>query len=133
MREEAQEVVHENGRVDANEKIAHIPQNDRQVDVSEERRWSEFVEDVKWEWDNEAEQVCYCDPLVSPANGEEFGSHAPSDGERVELLDVLSTPNVGALDTYQDWSLILDDTKVSMRQLYDMFVSEAKTYVIIIT
>ena len=67
------------------------------------------VGEPKGNRDKETKQVGDCDPLVFGADGESVTCDTPSDGQGVELLDVLAGPNVGASESFQDGSLVVDD------------------------
>ena len=99
LSEETQEEEHADGRVDANEEVTHLPKNDGQVDVSQSWMRIVAVEEPDWDRDNETEKVGYCDPLVFGTDGEDVTGDTPGDGQRVELLHVLSTPDVGSIDS----------------------------------
>lgn len=47
--------------------------------------------------------------MVLCADGEGIVGDTPGNGQRVELLDVLAGPNVGAQNTEQNFTLILDN------------------------
>ena len=106
---EAQEKVAEDRGVDADEEPAHVPEDDGQVDVGEELVRTELVGDPEGERHEEAEQIRYGDPLVTAADAEHFLGNGPCDGKRIELLYVLSGPDVRSLDGLQDGCLCLDD------------------------
>jgi len=107
--EDADEVEHGDGRIDTDEEVTHLPQDDGQVEVSEYRAFGVAVEEPKGNWDDEAEEVRDCDPLIFGTDGVFVFGYAPRNGQGVELLDELPAPNVGALEPLQDWFLILDD------------------------
>ena len=93
---EAQQEVHEDSRVDADEEITHVPADYGQVDVSPENMGSVSVDEPEGEWNSEAHEVCESDPLVSLAYRNKILGHAEDDCKSVELLNVLSTPDVRA-------------------------------------
>jgi hypothetical protein len=91
---EAEQEIHEDGGVDADEEVAHVPADDGQIDVSPENVGSVSVDDPEGEGDGETNEVGKRDPFVSLADGDEVLGHAENDSKGVELLDVLSTPDV---------------------------------------
>lgn len=68
LREEAEEEEHADGRVDTNEQITHLPEDDGQVDVSERGMRIELICKPHWDWDEEPDYVGDRDPLVFGAN-----------------------------------------------------------------
>lgn len=68
------------------------------------------VGEPKRDRDNETKKVGDRDPLIFGANGEGVTCDTPSDGQGVELLDVLAGPDVGASKTLQNRSLVVDDS-----------------------
>lgn len=77
---ETDQEVAEDGRIDADKQPAHIPEDDGEVDVAENSPFGQAVCEVEGEWDYEAEQVRYRDPLVSASDGEHVFGHSPCDG-----------------------------------------------------
>ena len=65
---EAEQEIHEDSGVDANEEIAHVPTDDGQVDVSPENVGSISVNDPEWEGDGKTNEVGKGDPFVSFAD-----------------------------------------------------------------
>jgi hypothetical protein len=65
------------------------------------------VEDVEWERHEEAEKVGDGDPLVSASDAEHLTCNTPCDSQRVELLHILSGPDVCAFHTLEDGVLVL--------------------------
>lgn len=49
--------VHEDSRVDADKEVAHVPADDRQVDVSPEDMGSVSVDDPEWDGNGKANKV----------------------------------------------------------------------------
>lgn len=68
--EETQKEKDADRRVDADEQVAHLPEDDGEVDVAERWMREVAVEDVEGERDDEAEEVGDGDPLVFGADGE---------------------------------------------------------------
>ena len=99
LSEETQEEEHADGRVDANEEVAHLPKNDGHVDVTPSWMWEKPVHDPERERHNESDEVGYCDPLVFRTNGKDVTGDTPRNGQRVELLNILSTPDIGSKDS----------------------------------
>jgi hypothetical protein len=64
---EAEQEIHEDSGVDANEEVAHVPTDDGQIDVSPEYVRSISVNDPEWEGDGKTNEVGKGDPLVSCA------------------------------------------------------------------
>jgi hypothetical protein len=84
----ANDEVDPNGRVDADDKVAHVPEDDGEVKVApDELMGEELVHDVKGNGENEAKEVGGGDPLVALAEGEHFGGHGPGDAVGVDGLD----------------------------------------------
>ena len=94
LRDEAQDEVDQDGRIDPNEQVAHVPQDDGQVDVLEEADLGVTVDEPEGDGDQEAEEVGDRDPLVAGADGEHLARDTPGDGEGVVLLDVLAGPDL---------------------------------------
>lgn len=109
LREEADEEVAEDGRVDADEEVSHVPEDDTEVEVLEEADLGVAVQEPEGERDREAQEVRERDPLVPPADGEHLAGDGPRDSEGVVLLDVLAGPDVGAGDGGKDVILVGDD------------------------
>jgi hypothetical protein len=65
---EAEQEIHEDSGVDANEEVAHVPTDDGQIDVSPENVGSISVDDPKWEGDGKTNEVGKGDPFVSFAD-----------------------------------------------------------------
>jgi len=49
-------------------------------------------------------------PFILATDRESVTGYAPRDGQCVELLHVLSAPDIGAGKPLQDWSLVLNNT-----------------------
>ena len=94
LRQKAQGEVRRDGRVDPDEEVAHVPQDDGQIDVLEEADPGETVSEVEGDGDQEAEEVSDGDPLVFGTNGEHLVGHGPSEGQGVVLLNVLARPDL---------------------------------------
>ena len=109
LADESHDEEHGQGAVDADEQVAHVPEDDRGVDVAPVLVSGPAVGEVCRDWDDEADQEGQRDPLVARADAEHLAGYAPGDGEGVELLYVLAGPDVGALDRLQDLALVLDD------------------------
>jgi len=109
LSEEAKEIEDAEGGVDADEEEAHLPEDDGCVDVSECGMWVVAVGEPEGNWDGESDEICYRDPFILGTDRESFTCDTPSDGKCVELLDVLSAPDIGAGEALQDWSLIVND------------------------
>ena len=109
LADESQDEEHGQRAVDADEQVAHVPQDDRGVEVAPVLVAGEAEGEVGWDWYDEAEEEGESDPFVAGADAEHVLGYAPGNGERVELLHVLSGPDVGALDGLQDLALVLDD------------------------
>jgi len=65
---EAEQEIHEDGGVDADEEVAHVPTYDGQIDVSPENVGSVSVDDPEWEGDGKADEIGKRDPFVSFAD-----------------------------------------------------------------
>ena len=109
LTDESQDEEHGHRAVDADEQVAHVPEDDRRVEVAPVLVAGVAVCEVCWDWDDETNEESQCDPFVAGADAEHVLGQAPGNSEGVELLDVLTGPDVGALDRLQDLSLILDD------------------------
>lgn len=107
--QKADDVVHGQGRVVANEEITHVPDDNGSVDVRKDTPFGELVEGPKWHGCDEAEQVADGDVLVTTTDGEEILGHAHRHGHAVELLDVGAGPDVGSVDRQEDRALCLDN------------------------
>lgn len=105
LRTEAKNEIAKNGSVDTDEQPAHIPEDDGEVDVRHEPVGPDFVDDPEGERNEESKKVRDGDPLVASAYTEHVLGNGPGDGKSVELLDVLSRPDVTALDRGEDRSL----------------------------
>lgn len=110
LTDESKNEEHCERAVDADEQVAHIPENDRWVEVAPGWVFGVAVGNVRGNRNDEANQVGQCNPLVTRTHTEHFGCDAPCNRKSVELLDVLTGPDVCALNRLQDWSLILDNT-----------------------
>lgn len=132
LSKEPKEEEDTDSRVDTNEQVTHLPEDDGEIDVAEERVGEVAIEEPEGDGNDEAENIGDCDPLVLRADGEGVLCDGPGDGEGVELLDVLTRPNVGANETLEDRSLVVDDAgeKSVLRFLR---WKRRSTYVIIIT
>lgn len=97
------------GAVDSDEEVAHEPENDRRVEISPGLLSGNLVHDVGGKWDEEADQEGKGDPFVLGSNAEHDGSNTPRNGQRVELLNVLTRPNVRSENTCKNRCLVLDD------------------------
>ena len=49
--------------------------------------------------------------MVSGADGEHILGHTPGNGQGIELLNILSTPDIRAVNSCQNWSLVIDDPR----------------------
>lgn len=98
LADESQDEEHGQRAVDADEQVAHVPQDDRGVEVAPVLVAGEAEGEVGWDWYDEAEEEGESDPFVAGADAEHVLGDGPGDGEGVELLDVLAGPDVGALD-----------------------------------
>ncbi len=110
LRNETQQEVHQDGGVDSHKEIAHVPADDAEVDVSPKDMWPVSVDHPEGEGNGEANEVCEGDPLISLADRNQIFGHAENDSKTVELLNVLSTPDIGAENSSQDLALIGDDS-----------------------
>jgi hypothetical protein len=110
LREKAESEEHRDSRVDTHEEVTHLPQDNRGVDVAEGWVRVEAVGEPKGNWYKESQQVRDRHPLVLGADGECVRCDTPGDSKCVELLDVLAGPDVGASKTFQDGSLVVDDS-----------------------
>jgi len=86
-----------------------LPKDDGSVDISEGWVRIEAIGKPERKRDKEADEIGDRDELVLGADGEGFARDTPCDGQCVELLDVLSRPDVGASQAYQNWGLVFDD------------------------
>lgn len=98
LADESHDEEHGQRAVDAYEQVAHVPENDRRVDVAPSPVASEAVGNVSGDGHDEADQEGEGNPFVARADAEHLAGYAPGDGEGVELLDVLAGPDVCALD-----------------------------------
>ena len=65
------------------------------------------MREPEWDGNKEAENISQCDRLVALAEGEELvRKPTPGDGLRVELLNLLTGPGIGALNRDQDVALM---------------------------
>jgi hypothetical protein len=99
LSEESEEEENTNGRVDTDEQVAHLPKNDGSVNVSPRGMREESISNPERERSKKAEEVCNRDPLVFGTDGEHVRGNTPGNGKRVELLDVLTRPDVGAVNS----------------------------------
>lgn len=53
------------------------------------------MSEVEGERSSEADEISNGDPFVASADGEHLGGDGPGDSQRVELLHLRSTPDVG--------------------------------------
>ncbi|KAI7968898.1 hypothetical protein EIK77_007593 [Talaromyces pinophilus] len=88
--------------VDTNVKVTHEPENNRWVVVSPVLVPGNLIRDISGERHKEAQEKDNSDPLVVRANAEHFWCDTPGDGHGVEGLDVLSGPDTGTLNRFQD-------------------------------
>jgi len=59
------------GRVDSNDEVSEVPQDDGEIEVGPDSLvGEEFGHEVEWEWNGESEEVGDADPLVTGAKGE---------------------------------------------------------------
>lgn len=107
LADESNNEEHSHRAVDTDKKVAHVPENDRRVEIAPVLVAGEAVCEVSWNGHNEADQERQSDPLVARANTEHLAGNAPGDGESVELLNVLARPDVGTLHRLEDLALIL--------------------------
>lgn len=80
LSEKAQEEENPDGGVDANEEVAHLPKDDGEIHIAEERVREVAVEEPEGDGDDEADDVGYGYPLVFGADREGFFSDGPSNG-----------------------------------------------------
>ena len=106
---EAEGIVAEDGGVDADEEISHVPEDDAEVDVGEEADFGVTVEQPEGYGHDDADQECEGDPLIARSDGEHVARDAPGDGQRVVLLNVLPGPDVGAGNRSQNVTLVRHD------------------------
>jgi hypothetical protein len=123
--------VPQGGGVDSHKEIAHVLADYRQVDVSPKDVWPVSVNDPEGEGNGEANEVCEGDPLISLADRNQIFGHPENDGKTVELLNVLSTPDVGAENSSQDLALIGDDSVLSVLDILSFYFLVGYNYVII--
>jgi hypothetical protein len=69
------------------------------------------VHGVEGEGNEENDQVCGSDPLVTGTDREHLGSDGPGNSEGVELLDVGTRPDAGTFNRDENLSLVLDDAR----------------------
>jgi hypothetical protein len=98
LTDESHDEEHRQRAVDADEQVAHVPEDDGRVDVSPLLVTGQAVGDVGWDWYDKANEEGESNPFVARADAEHFAGDTPGDGESVELLDVLAGPDVAALD-----------------------------------
>ena len=68
------------------------------------------MREPEWDGNKEAENKPQCDRLIALADGEELvRKPTQGDGLRVELLDPLAGPGIGALDRHQDVLLMAEN------------------------
>lgn len=84
-RKSQQEVRHDGG-VNTHEQPAHVPEDDRGVEVREDRVRVVSVGEPEGYRHDEADEVGYCDPFIAAADGEHVVGDAPGYGETVELV-----------------------------------------------
>jgi hypothetical protein len=82
----AQNEVAQDRGIDTYEQPAHVPQDDRQVEVGEDTLRPNLVGEPEREWDDESEQERQCHPLVPRAHGEHVPGNTPRDSQAVELV-----------------------------------------------
>ena len=70
------------------------------------------MQEVQWERYKEAQYERDGNPLIALADAEQVSCDRPRDCERIELLNVLPAPDVGAFNGDEDWGLVLDDAGV---------------------
>jgi hypothetical protein len=110
LAEDADGVVAEDGRVDAGDQVAQVPQDDAGVQVAPDALLrEEAVHDVEGERGREADEVGDGDPFVARADGEDFGGDGPGDREGVELLEIDAGPDRGTFDGDEVVGLVVDD------------------------
>ncbi len=69
----ANDIITPDGGVDANAEVTHIPKDNRRIEIAPDTLSGEApVEEIEWEWDNEADEIGDCHPLVAGADGEHF-------------------------------------------------------------
>ena len=66
---------------------------------------------IEWQGNEEAEQVCDSNPMVTGADREHLRGDGPGDGQGVELLDVGAGPNAGSFNGLKDRGLVLDNSE----------------------
>lgn len=101
------------GTVDTHEEVSHKPQNDGRVQISPSLLSSPLVHQVGWDRDEESDQEGQRNPLVLGSDTEHLGRNAPGYSQGVELLNVLSGPDISALDARQDWCLVLNNADLN--------------------
>lgn len=70
------------------------------------------MEKPKRNGNEESEEICDGDPLVTGANREHLRGNRPGNCEGVEGLNISSRPNRCSLNSQKVWGLIFDDTRV---------------------
>ena len=75
--------------VDSDYEVAHVPEDDGQVQVAPNPLLREdFVHDVKWDRKEEAEEISSQNPLVALSKCEHFQGHSPCDAVRIDGLNI---------------------------------------------
>lgn len=98
LTDESKNKEHGKRTVDADKQVAHVPENDRWVEIAPGRVLGVAIGNVCGERNNEANEVGQCHPLIARTHTEHLGCNAPRNRKGVELLDVLTGPDVCALN-----------------------------------
>lgn len=110
LADEADDEVDPDRGVDADDEVAHVPEDDGQVEVGPHLDVGlELVHDVEGQGDQEAEEVGCGHPFVALPEGEHLGRHGPGDGVGVDGLDPGAGPDGGSFDGEEDGGLLFDD------------------------
>jgi len=107
---EAPEEVGEEGGVDSDGEPARPSRNDGRVDLVEAQLGEVLVRQPEWNRGDEPD--CQADGHhdVGTAGAEDLvADTTPGNGLSVVGLHVLAGPNVGSLNTEEDFTLVLDD------------------------
>lgn len=98
LADESHDEEHGKGTVDADEQVAHVPENDGRVDVAPVLVATPAVCEIRGDGHDEADQERQSHPFIAAADAEHLARYAPGDGKGVELLNILTRPDVGTLD-----------------------------------
>jgi len=100
----------EDGRVDTDGKVTETPAGDRGNEFVETVLGEESVGEVEGERDRETDDDTDRNDEVGRSRSVHvLGESSPSNGLRVERLNLLSRPNVGTLNREKDFTLVVDD------------------------